>query len=58
MADKGFPIKHELEELGLKLVIPPFAPGSGQMSAPDVALTKKTAAHRVHIERAISRAKK
>ncbi|KAL3852059.1 hypothetical protein ACJMK2_015748 [Sinanodonta woodiana] len=58
MVDKGFLIQHEIEELGLKLVIPPFAPGGGQMSAADVALTKKIATHRVHVEQAISRAKK
>ena len=58
MVDKGFLIREEIVSLGLKLLIPPFAPGSGQMSAADVALTKKIAAHRVHVERAISRAKK
>lgn len=58
MVDKGFLIKDEIEKLGLKLLIPPFAPGCGQMSPADVALTKKIAAHRVHVERAISRAKK
>jgi hypothetical protein len=58
MVDKGFLIREEIEELGLKLYIPPFAPGAGQMSAGDVKLTKKIAAHRVHVERAISRAKK
>lgn len=58
MVDKGFPIRNELEGLGLKLYIPPFASGSGQMPAADVVLTKKIAADRVHIERAISRAKK
>ena len=58
MVDKGFTIGNELEKLGLKLYIPPFAPGCGQMSAVDVAITKKIAAHRVHVERAISRIKK
>ncbi|XP_053390346.1 uncharacterized protein LOC128553244 [Mercenaria mercenaria] len=58
MVDKGFLIKDEIEKLGLKLHIPPFAPGSGQLSPGDVALTRKIAAHRVHVERAISRAKK
>ena len=54
MVDKGFLIKDEIEKLGLRLYIPPFAPGAGQMSAGDVALTKKIASHRVHVERAIS----
>ncbi|XP_045174182.2 uncharacterized protein LOC123535566 [Mercenaria mercenaria] len=58
MVDKGFLIKDEIEKLGLKLHISPFAPGSGQLSPGDVALTRKIAAHRVQVERAISRAKK
>lgn len=58
MVDKGFLIREEIERLGLKLFIPHFAPGSGQMSAGDVAMTRKIAKHRVHVERAISRAKK
>ena len=58
MVDKGFLIKDEIENLGLRLYIPPFAPGAGQMSAGDVALIQKNASHRVHVERAISRAKK
>ena len=58
MVDKGFLIKDEIENLGLRLYIPPFAPGAGQMSAGDVALTQKHASHRVHVERAIRRAKK
>lgn len=58
MVDKGFLISEEIEKLGLKLHIPPFASGSGQMPAGGVSLTKKIARHRVHVERAISRAKK
>lgn len=51
MVDKGFLIREEIEKLGLKLFIPPFAPGSAQMSAGDVAMTRKIAKHRVHVER-------
>jgi hypothetical protein len=54
MADKGFRIEKDLQELKLKLNIPPFA---SQMSAGDVALTRKIAAHRIHIERAINQIK-
>ena len=57
MVDKGFHIQKEVEELGLKLLIPPFATSDGQMSSADVALTKKIARHRVHVERAIARVK-
>ena len=58
MVDKGFLIKEEIEKLGLKLYIPPFAPGCGQMPKSDVTSTVKIARHRVHVERAISRAQK
>ena len=58
MVDKGFLIRNEIENLGLKLVIPPFASGTEQMPQADVALTQKIAKHRIHVERAISRAKK
>jgi hypothetical protein len=58
MVDKGFLIHDEIEKLGLKLLIPPFASSTNQMSAGEVALTRKIAKHRVHVERAISRAKK
>jgi len=58
MVDKGFNIQAEVEELGLKLNIPPKAPSKGQMSAADVAITKVIAKHRVHVERSISRIKK
>jgi len=55
MVDKGFLIQEEIKGLGLKLHIPPFAPGCSQMTSADVKETKRIAQHRVHIERAISR---
>jgi len=58
MADKGFRIESDLQQLGLQLNIPPFASSSGQMKIADVNLTEKIASHRVHVERAISRVKK
>lgn len=58
MVDKGFNIKDEIEGLGLEFIMPPYASSEGQMSAADVAVTKKIATHRVHVERAISRIKK
>ena len=58
MADKGFTIKDELEAIGLKLNIPPFAPrDGGQMPASDVCRTRSIATHRVVVERAIGRIK-
>ena len=58
MVDKGFRIENEIDSLGLKLLIPPNASSTSQMSPGDVALTCKIAKHRVHVERAISRVKK
>ena len=58
MVDNGFLIKEEVEKYGLKLYMPLFAPGPGQMSDSDVKLTRKIARHCVHVERAISRVKK
>ncbi|XP_078618709.1 uncharacterized protein LOC144886133 [Branchiostoma floridae x Branchiostoma japonicum] len=57
MADKGFVIDKELEQLGLRLNIPPFSSSSCQMCPGDVNLTRKIASQRVHIERAINRIK-
>jgi hypothetical protein len=58
MADKGFRIEKDLQKIGVKLNMPPFASTAQQMSASDVALTRKIAAHRIHVERAINRIKK
>ena len=53
---KGFTITKELNEIGINLNIPPFAPGNGsQMSAGNTALTQKIAKHRIHIERLIAK---
>ena len=57
MADKGFDIRKEVEETGLKLNIPPFAKSGVQMNQHDVCLTQKIAKHRVHVERSIRRIK-
>lgn len=57
MADKGFTIQNELEEMGLLLNIPPFTKCSAQMSVSDTYLTQKIAKERVHIERLIAKVK-
>ena len=57
MADKGFTIEQELNELGLKLNIPPFASSACQMSSADTELTQKIARHRIHIERLTAKIK-
>ncbi len=58
MVDKGFLIEKEVENIGLKLNIPPFAESNCQMPHHDVEITKKIAKHRVHVERAIAKIKK
>ena len=55
MGDKGFNIEREVEEIGLKLNIPPFAVSGLQMSEKDVSYTKQIAKHRVHVETEIRR---
>ena len=57
MADKGFDTNSELQALGILLNIPPKCCTKKQMVPGDVELTKKIAAHRVHVERAIARIK-
>ena len=57
MADKGFTIQTEIENLGLSLNLPPFASAGKQMSVTDSKMTSKIAKHRVHIERLIKKVK-
>lgn len=57
MADKGFTIQTEIENLGLSLNLPPFASAGKQMSVADSKMTSKIAKHRVHIERLIKKVK-
>ncbi|XP_056150909.1 uncharacterized protein LOC130125376 [Lampris incognitus] len=45
MTDKGFLIEKEVEEIGLRLNIPPFARSNCQMPHADVEMTKKIAKH-------------
>ena len=57
MADKGFNIGKELEEIGLKLNIPPFLGKRKRLSAEDVKETRLIAHHRIQVERAIGKVK-
>ncbi|XP_055997032.1 uncharacterized protein LOC125678774 isoform X1 [Ostrea edulis] len=57
MVDKGFNIEKEIEAIGIRLNIPPFASCATQMKASEVTETVKIAKHRVHVERAIARIK-
>lgn len=58
MVDKGFLIENDLKEIGLQINIPPFVRANRQMPSTEVCLTKKVAAHRIHVERAIAKIKK
>ena len=56
MADRGFDTESDIPD-GVLLNIPPFLDGQPQLSADDVATTRKIASVRVHVERAIARIK-
>lgn len=58
LADRGFTVREELMIRGAELVMPPAAKGKAQMTAADVAKTKKIANVRIHVERVIQRIKK
>lgn len=58
IADKSFLIEKEVEEIGLKMKIPPFDRSNHQMSHEDVETTQKVAKHKIHVERAIAEIKK
>lgn len=57
MADKGFDIQHLLSGVGVRLNIPPFRQGERQFTPDQLVKTKKIAAVRIHVERAIKRLK-
>lgn len=55
MADKGFDMAKELDEINMKLNIPSFLGKRKQLSSDEVANTQLIAHHRIHIERAIGK---
>lgn len=57
MADRGFTIKDQLSELGIKLNIPPFLDGRTQLPPEDIKRGRSIASLRIHVERAIGRIK-
>ena len=57
MADRGFTIKDMLDDIGVKLNIPPFMEGRKQLPASEVSEGRKIASVRIHVERAIGRIK-
>jgi len=57
LADKGFLIEELLQSHGLKLAVPPLLQKGTQFSDNDLRRTRNIAAVRIHVERAIRRAK-
>jgi len=57
IADRGFTIKDMLEELNVKLNIPPFLNDRQQLPAAEVDSGRKITALHIHVERAIGRIK-
>ena len=57
MADRGFTIKDMLDNIGVKLNIPPFMEGRKQLPASEVREGRKITSVRIHVERAIGRIK-
>jgi hypothetical protein len=56
MPDRGFDIENDIPA-GVGLNIPPFLNGAPQLSLSDETETRKIAALRVHVERAIGHTK-
>ena len=57
MADRGFTIRDQLNEVGVELNIPPFLDGQKQLPSRKVQEGRTIASLRIHVERAIGRIK-
>ncbi|XP_064458996.1 uncharacterized protein LOC135369296 [Ornithodoros turicata] len=57
MADRGFTLDHELQVQGIRLNTPAFTRGKSQLTEAEVTQTRRIAAVRIHVERAINRIK-
>ena len=58
MADRGFTIEEELNDLNVQLIIPAFLDGREQLTEAEVKESQAIASVRIHVERAIQRVKK
>lgn len=57
MADRGFTIQDQLQNVGVVLNIPPFLDGKQQLSVSEVQQGRSIASLHIHVERAIGRLK-
>ena len=57
LADRGFTIAEDLAVHGVKLEIPAFTRGKGQLSQRDVELSKQLSKVRIHVEQVIGNLK-
>ena len=57
MADRGFTIKDILNDIGVKLNVPPFMDGRKQLSPEEISEGRKIASVCIHVEKAIGRMK-
>lgn len=57
MADWGFTIKDQLQEIGIDLNIPPFLEGRLQLPSEEVQRGRQIASLCIHVERTIGRIK-
>ena len=53
MADRGFTIQDQLQNIAVVLNIPPFLDGKQQLSVSEVQQGRSIASLRIHVERAI-----
>lgn len=57
MADRGFVMKEEFAQRGVKLIMPAFTKGKLQLSPAEVEISRRMSRARIHVERVIGRMK-
>lgn len=57
MADRGFLLKEQFAQRGVKLITPAFTKGKKQLSAEEVESSRMMSRARIHVERVIGRVK-
>lgn len=57
IADRGFLVSKELDQIGCKIIMPNFLKGKIQFTFDERRENKKISTHRIHVERAINRIK-